>query len=442
LWQWERDNAQTRDLDLAQAFLIMLEVGIWSGNSRKMEIAESFLQPLSTMLRRGGKFRALAYPADIWSASEENSPTGDTSVVARWELWANLESFKRLIFRLLQHDTNVSMALLVPPLISYAEVQLPFPEPQEVWMAQSVETWQSRRPGTGMKNLPSLVNYLNDLNCLDRFVGMVDCRQAQFAFLSGSWRLVWEYIQLQSLRKGQPRRWNSLLLESRRDELIKTIEQFRMSLDLGTEPHSSSDLLLALELVLMHLHITLEDIQIFAGIEGPEEAQQTIPYLSEWVTSSSARLAIWHAGQVLRAARNFPQASLRFFPAIAVYHSSLVLWAYGLLLKEVQSSTAERTNHSDLIVALDGSDDSHIQRFIQIERGSPAIQAHSFINGANSGEGNSAMRKVPLEEPGEVMKIMIEEFSSNFGHQKFPALVENLIQLMSGLQSAAGTSVS
>ncbi|KAK4900453.1 hypothetical protein LTR28_001416, partial [Elasticomyces elasticus] len=51
--RWEEDNSGTRDLQLLQAYGLNLEIGLWSGNSRKIELAESFLQPLVTMLRRG-----------------------------------------------------------------------------------------------------------------------------------------------------------------------------------------------------------------------------------------------------------------------------------------------------------------------------------------------------------------------------------------------------
>jgi len=36
----------TRNLQNLQAYMILSEIGLWSGNSRKMEIAESFVQPL------------------------------------------------------------------------------------------------------------------------------------------------------------------------------------------------------------------------------------------------------------------------------------------------------------------------------------------------------------------------------------------------------------
>lgn len=50
--QIEKDNTLSRDVEILQAAYINLKNGFWSGNSRKMELAESFMQPWATMVRR------------------------------------------------------------------------------------------------------------------------------------------------------------------------------------------------------------------------------------------------------------------------------------------------------------------------------------------------------------------------------------------------------
>lgn len=47
--QWEYSNEATRDLETLQAFALNLDIGIWSGYKRKMEIAESFGLPPITV---------------------------------------------------------------------------------------------------------------------------------------------------------------------------------------------------------------------------------------------------------------------------------------------------------------------------------------------------------------------------------------------------------
>ena len=47
--QFEADNRLIRSLRPLQAFAVQLNIGLWSGDKRKMEIAESFVLPLITV---------------------------------------------------------------------------------------------------------------------------------------------------------------------------------------------------------------------------------------------------------------------------------------------------------------------------------------------------------------------------------------------------------
>lgn len=65
-------------------------MGLWSGDKRKMEIAESFAQPPITMMRRGGQFskQRVQIPAPLPEDSDE-------VIHAKWLKWVHAESFKR-----------------------------------------------------------------------------------------------------------------------------------------------------------------------------------------------------------------------------------------------------------------------------------------------------------------------------------------------------------
>lgn len=119
---FEEDNSAIRDLQHVRTFLLQLIVGMWSGVSRKMEIAESFLQPLVTMIRRGGRLRRSTWK-DINTSAEEEGP----ALEAKWTEWVHQESYLRLIYRLFELDRQSSMALLKPPLMAYSEMHLPLP---------------------------------------------------------------------------------------------------------------------------------------------------------------------------------------------------------------------------------------------------------------------------------------------------------------------------
>jgi hypothetical protein len=47
--KFERDNSRSRELQPLQAFALELQIGLWSGNKRKIEIAEAHAQPLITV---------------------------------------------------------------------------------------------------------------------------------------------------------------------------------------------------------------------------------------------------------------------------------------------------------------------------------------------------------------------------------------------------------
>jgi hypothetical protein len=121
---FEEDNSAIRDLQHVRTLLLQLVIGMWSGVSRKMEIAESFLQALITMIRRGARFRRSTWREDMPSAEDQR-----LILEGKWLEWVHQESYLRLVYRVFELDRQSSMALLKPPLISYSEMQLPLPSP-------------------------------------------------------------------------------------------------------------------------------------------------------------------------------------------------------------------------------------------------------------------------------------------------------------------------
>ena len=83
---------------------------------------------------------------------------------------------------------------------------------------------------------------------------------------------------------------------------------------------------------MMKLHVSLNDIQLFSGRAGEEEARRVYPQIRAWTEESESRTAVWHAGQLFRTARSFEKTRLRDFYAVAVHHAALTLWVYGLSL--------------------------------------------------------------------------------------------------------------
>ncbi|TLS27676.1 hypothetical protein PpBr36_05021, partial [Pyricularia pennisetigena] len=458
---WESDNRATRDLELAQAFMINLRIGLWSGDSRKMEIAESFLQPLLTIIRRAGNLQRSRYPPlnlQVLQATE--------NLDEEWKRWVELESWKRLVFQLWLHDADNSIALLVPPLLSYAEFHAPIPDHPSTWRAGGAEEWRraqlhqlvgsdpnsrnDQSPQFVVK--PSIVDYLADFNTVDSVVSVrasVDHRLAKLAFLAGAWRLSWEYNQLKALQRpsfntinhslppaGQTHLRTSFFMTSRYDELHSMLDRFALGQD-----HSTPEVTLRLEVVRLSLDVPLADVQFFAGLDGPEEARRVHPALRQWVCTPSARRAVAHAGQVVRAARRVSKTDMSGLSATALYHSAQVLLVYGALLREAGVDTPRDATP----VFLDGEDREAIERFVHLDRGSPAVRlydggASAQQPSSNYTDGVQAKQNQPqqtvtalLSDSPMVLEAVSQVLRSKYEDGRRPILIDSIIQLLTDL---------
>ena len=172
----------------------------------------------------------------------------------------------------------------------------------------------------------------------------------------------------------------------------------------------------------MHLNAPLGDIQLFAGIEGQEEARSAYPTLREWVKSVPARQSLWHAGQILRAAEALPKSLLCNFNAIAIYHAGLVLWVYGFLKRSmpVDIPPAEPIQPN---VVLNGNDSLGARRFITLNRGVPSTR------------GPGSPNNTQLIDVSGVVDGLIHLLRAPHGAiEACPPLVGNLVHLLEALR--------
>lgn len=420
--QVEEDNTLMRDLQIMQASLLQLKIGLWSGDSRKMELAEGFQQVLVTMARRGGLFRRGTYERIIPYA-EDNGEVLEN----KWRQWVKQESRKRFALHLFRHDLEASVSLLSSPLISYAELYLPLPESENLWHSPSAESWKAtymRNAGPRHDRQPSLVDCIQDLDILAVRDIFIDQRQASMAVLGAAWRMIWEYRQLDSSMKDYNNQWSSgnLLMNTRHQELTKLLQCFRISSVEDTK------VTLIVELLLMHLHMSLDDVQLFAGVEGEEESRRVYPSLVQWTRTTTARQAMWHAGQVLRAARNLRPGLICDFAAIAVYQASLAFWSYGIITRATEPGPHSSNNPAAF---LDGSDDNGVKRWIINGKGGAVIRTWTVKPPSE----NVAM----VSNPDEVVGAVVTTMRRNHNETRNPPLVDNLINIMEGLRKASRT---
>lgn len=420
--QVEEENTLMRDLQIMQASLLQLKIGLWSGDSRKMELAEGFQQVLVTMARRSGLFRRGTYERIVPYPEDEGQ-----ALEGKWRMWVKQESRKRFALHLFRHDLEASASLLSSPLISYAELYLPLPESETLWHAPSAEKWKDtymRSSAPRHDRQPSLVDCIQDLDILAGKDIFVDQRQASMAVLGAAWRMIWEYRQLESSMKERSSQWcnGNLLMSSRHAELTKLLQCFRIS------SVEDAKVTLILELLLMHLHLSLDDVQLFAGVEGEEEARRVYPSLVQWTKTTTSRQALLHAGQVIRAARQLRLGLICDFAAIAVYQASLAFWSYGIITRA--SEPSPHSSHSNT-VWLDGAEDNGVQRWIINGKGNAAIRTWSKQHN----------QEVPalVSNPDEVVMAVVAAMRMNHLETRSPPLVDNLINMMEGLRKASRT---
>lgn len=462
---FESDNSNTRRLAALQTYAISLGIGTWSGNKRTMELAESAALPLITMLRRAGRFRRSRIPA------ETPLPT-DTpeQLEQKWRSWIEAESFKRLAYHIFLHSVQVSVAFQTPPLLSYSEITLDLPAPAALWRARSAEEWRDQYYGHRLQRaqLPTFVSTMCDAQIMGSVRDQIDLELTLYLVLMSHWCLAWEYTQLSSANKAQASadlQWaGTSLAASKCQELRRLLDTFYVAIEdwrvfVPKEVHMVSQLL------RMNLCVAFEDLQLLAGKEGEEEAKRVFPALKRWYRSPECRQAMWHAGQVLRAARRpaglSPHASsvatpdtpwLRDFNAVALYHAGLAFWVYGLISQAIATEqqraaySAQDGQHGTLHsnygravdpegqpVHLDGNDEEltalERHQFIDLNKGRAVISAHStfprgpttHISPSNASPRMTAVDRQPeieaalrqreivaLDDPKRVMDAMIE----------------------------------
>jgi hypothetical protein len=480
-----------------QAAAISLDIAIWSGNRRTMETSGSAALPLITMLRRSGAFRRARGQGDGPTAND--SPE---TLEAKWKSWVNAESFKRLAYHVFMTSVQVSIAFQTPPLISYAEITLELPAPQSLWRAKTATEWRDLYFAHGMMTaepLPSFVSSMCDAQTMGNVRNRIDLELSLYLVLLSHWCLAWEITQMTSANKAQAAvdvQWaGTSLATSKITELYRLMDLFHVAIEswnvfVPKEVHMSAQLL------RMHLSVSIEDLQLIAGKEGEDEAKKVFPSLKEWYRSPACRQAMWHAGQVLRAARrpagrspNASQAAasdtpwLRDFHAVALYHAGLAFWVYGLLTKAIRleqqcmdfqqiASAAPPIDYDGDLFYLDGEEEQTIQKhqFIAFNKGRAVVSAMSpyahgpaanAIGAVGTEEHDTTSRGqiwpavVPLDEAKSVTEVVVtalatvseppgsnhhsaKSSSSRIGPQR-PAMVENLIQLLRDLGEAAAS---
>ena len=425
------------------------------------------------MLRRNGRFRQAIYPA---TAPEANDTAATTE--NKWRAWVEEESYKRCVCRditttgtdisrlaihMLIRDAQTSLSLLTPPLISYAEFSVTMPAPRILWDAKTSQEWKNLFLTTYTQpsiSLPSLRTFMNDVCSISDFQTLIDVQVSTLSILSGLWSLSWQYREWKSVLQfpaSTQSRNSALITNSFYQEILHILGHFEVAMsDLPGDMQPIISILYQQQ--LMNLHVSLEEVQLLAGKAGEKEARRVLPLLITWAQSQESRQAVWHAGQILRVVKESSATGLEGSSAVAVYHASLVFWAYSIVSKSsLASESAPRQDQSTLSdpsrqgmkpehlqaaeskVDLCGTKGSASQRFIALGKGQPAIQKSTLLPTSENARQDESL--VLLSNTNAVMKEIIQllrrknDIESRV--EDCSPLVENLARLMKTLGNAA-----
>ncbi|KAL2815096.1 hypothetical protein BJX63DRAFT_420470 [Aspergillus granulosus] len=326
---FERDNTLIKQLELHQAFLVGLEVSLWSAKYPRLTV----------------------HSVDTGEILED-----------KWRLWVRDESTKRLVYRLWQHDTQFSIMLGTSPLISYAELSLPLPLQHYLFCLQELKRQSASRTRP-------LAAFIMDIDLLDSHRNIVDMNFSSTAIIQALWGMTWEYRQMSLLTTTEgscstPRAWPAgLLMVSRYQQLTEILDCFGMAYRNECPVYWNS--------TLMHLHMSLEDIQLLATtLERPETENHIMPIIQTWSAGKEARISVWHAAQIVCEVRGCLPQCLCAFIAVALYQATLALWAYAVGIA-AQGNSATAT--TDEPVWLDATESECIRRFVSFGRGRPIL---------------------------------------------------------------------
>lgn len=445
---WHSHNSHSRDVELLQAWALCLQIWYWSGSKRMMELGEGVAQPAITVLKRSGMLQRHRY--------KEIAPTqsdSDAGLNHKWHDWIQQETQIRMCHHFFVHDAETSMTQFNGPMLSYAEMNLPLPSAEEFWRASSAHQWRLLYQQQSIVERPKS---LSVASCVREAVHLKSLRQYNPSSLTllltvyGLWGLVHEHRQLQHVMMAdyQSDEPSSPLCTSRHEALSQMVAKFASSLTESTSGLSEpATLLLMQHFLSLALAAPLRALTSFAGKNGTEEAQRVFPFLQEWVRSRLGREGIWHAGQVLKYARQIPPYRMRDFYAAAVFDASLVLWTHGIVTTERlrrkglgghgNSIRATVSRH----VSLDGDMTHRVRRFLAIDDREPVVFCDVSANSAGPQEYSSATAPLsemaPVRDASATMEAAMEILKRHVAQCRSSAFVESLVQLMGELSLAS-----
>ncbi|KAK6376306.1 hypothetical protein LTS17_006901 [Exophiala oligosperma] len=415
--------------------------------------------------RLGLAFQERTRMALFHAMDTDSSLPRNLDVVRASLLW--IETGLWLALRALMSDVQSAMASMRSTTFSSTDINFALPASRDLWDASSARKWKTlmlaKKDSLGTTPTLTLMDIIQDpwklRTCGDNYDRVLSISAALYCL----WPQVASFLDSRALQRSlttavkPPASSSPMWLEAQRQDLYQRLSSLR---ELARSIDSlTADVHMACELFSMSLFVSPIDTQKFVGRCGAEESQVVAPSLQYWAESDERRYAMWHAGQVLRAARNMIPAHIQGFRAISVYQACLTLALPHLLsgsgrqpLVRSGEMMMERDmtggNQQTTASALPCSTDVMTTGKLVILNDEEGIQSKSYLS-SRGGHQTPALlvsggRVQPISNVEMIANTMAGIFhdnhrrgsSSTTNNSTLPPLLERLIALLTELSKA------
>lgn len=376
-------------------------------------MAESYSMLGATILRRGKMLSK-----EMYVSPETILDVPALSTHQKWLRWTENETQKRLVYFAMTLDAHTSITQRIKVLFSYAELKTPLPSHRRLWDAETASAWfdiLQQDPHLRIQQAPPLCEILRQPQLLTVQKSIIDMTSAAFIFLAGFWSLILEYQQMSAIVPDtQPN--NDFVLNLRYAELSSDLDMFKI--ELVTMEVDSPEVLIAQELMSLHLNVSLSQLLDYAGMGTEEDAHSALTYVHRWFESPKCRIALWHSGQIIRAARLLKPQKLADIHVLALYHATLTLWVWSLLRKAQGPGIIP----NEQMVVLDGEESPMVSKFFKSYPAVPHLtsESGSFL---------------PLTDPIMAPDLANAILRTNWNMEQMPRTSEEVSRMLQGFSS-------
>ncbi|KAL4895638.1 hypothetical protein BDV59DRAFT_211278 [Aspergillus ambiguus] len=302
------------------------------------EQRHEFYEETLTLARDRGLFNSHSYDLSLVRAVSNEDVT--------WKAWGRVQSAERLIAALILSDAYSAHILGVPPVLSSRKIHTPFLPADDLFSIRHLENWRlalgDHDPWEGMLAEPF------DINCprtgLSTFGTQTILSCMWLHILEASHRLI-ESSHLPT----QP------LIFAKNEEIHHIASGICLLYEACHAEFLTGNTNSVVLWHLLCLSITahLPTIEVAAGRNGSQDAQEATSAITAWARTPTARRACLHAAQVLVVMdRQKRSDGVMLHSEMALFNAGLVMGFYLLMAPEPPESWDSSSGY-DLLEEID-----------------------------------------------------------------------------------------